>query len=81
MKKEFVTVIFSRDTQEVTTAGTILMIVTGDKETTYFSDRKYWNQTFVRTRCSGLRYWLAKRFLGVYSPGLCGFNCPAEESL
>ena len=81
MKREYVTVVFSRNTREITTAGTILMVVTGDKETTYYNDNKYWNQTFVRTKCSRFRYWLAKHFLGVYAPGLCGFNCPAEESL
>ena len=80
-KKVFVTVVFSNKTREVVTAGTILMVITGDKETTYFEDRHYWNQTFVQTTCSGIRYWLAKKFLGVYSPGLCGFNCPVEESL
>lgn len=75
-KKDFVTVVFSRKIEDVTTAGTIMMIVTGDKDAGYYDDFRFGGQMFIKTHCRRFRYWLAKRFLKVYAPNLCGFNCP-----
>jgi len=75
MKKNYITVVFSNNKRDVTITTTILMVITGDKDTYYQSDDKYKNQVFVNTKCSGFRYWLAKRFINKYVPGICGFNC------
>lgn len=80
-KKEFVTVVFSRDTKDIVTAGTVLMVVTGDRDTVYWDNYKYPNQHFIRTKCTKLRYWIAKIFANIYVPDLCGFNCPEEGLL
>ena len=75
-KKEFVTVVFSKKMEDVTTVGTVFMVVTGDIDTGYYDDYKFSNQMFIVTKCSKLRYWIAKKFISRYAPGLCGFNCP-----
>lgn len=76
-KREYITRICGKDSQDVVTVGTILLITSGDKNTEYHYSMRYpFSPYYIRVRTSPLRYFIAKLLIHKYIPNVCVYDCP-----